>query len=130
LRGTLSEQGSRIATAGAKIAKNRRESKEGSRGASRGDEGCRPSDLDLTLWESYGYTNHMPKKQPQEFKVDVEFEGKVYSGVYVVSSGTITVEAEYGSLTTQAGGPNVKFMARQLFREILEGAKSRGELKK
>jgi hypothetical protein len=72
----------------------------------------------------------MPKKQPQEFKVDVEFEGKVYSGVYVVSSGTITVEAEYGSLTTQAGGPNVKFMARQLFREILEGAKSRGELKK
>ena len=71
----------------------------------------------------------MPKKQPQEFKVDVEFEGKVYSGVYVVSAGTITVEAEYGSLTTQAGGPNVKFMARQLFREILEGAKSRGELK-
>jgi hypothetical protein len=30
----------------------------------------------------------MPKKQPQEFKVDIEFEGKVYSGVYVVSSGT------------------------------------------
>ena len=70
----------------------------------------------------------MPKKQPLKFKVDVEFEGKVYSAVYVVSSGTITVKAEYGSLTTHGGGPNVKFMARQLLREILEGAKSRGEL--
>ena len=71
----------------------------------------------------------MPKKQPQEFKVDVEFEGKVYSAVYVVSSGTITVEAEYGSLTTtHGGGPNAKFTARQLFREILQDAKSRGDL--
>ena len=70
----------------------------------------------------------MPKKQPQEFKVDVEFEGKVYSAVYVVSSGTITVEAEYGSLTTHGGGPNAKFTARQLLREILQDAKSRGDL--
>ena len=70
----------------------------------------------------------MPKKQPQEFKVDVEFEGKVYSAVYVVTSGTITVEAEYGSLTTYGRGPNAKFTARQLLREILQGAKSRGEL--
>ena len=68
----------------------------------------------------------MPKKQPLKFKVDVEFEGKVYSAVYVVSSGTITVKAEYGSLTTHGGGPNVKFMARQLLREILESASLEG----
>jgi hypothetical protein len=70
----------------------------------------------------------VPKKQPQEFKVDVEFEGKVYSAVYVVSAGTITVQAEYGSLTTHGSGPNIKFLARQLLRDILQGAKSRGEL--
>lgn len=70
----------------------------------------------------------MPKKQPQEFKVDVDFEGKIYSAVYIVSTGTITVQTEYGSLTTHGSGPNIKFLARQLLREILQGAKSRGEL--
>lgn len=73
----------------------------------------------------------MPKKrekQPLKFRVDVEFEGKIYSGIYTISLGTITVESEYGSLITQGSGPNVKFTARQLLREILQGAKSRGRL--
>jgi hypothetical protein len=69
------------------------------------------------------------QKQPQKSKVSVDFEGKRYSASYFVSSGTVTVESEYGSATTHWEGPKAEFMARQLLCEIVHEAKSRGELR-
>ena len=69
------------------------------------------------------------QKQPQKSKVSVDFEGKRYSASYFVSSGAVTVESEYGSATTHWEGPKAEFMARQLLREIVHEAKSRGELR-
>ena len=68
-------------------------------------------------------------KQPQKSKVSVDVEGKRYSASYFVRSGTVNVESEYGSATTHWEGPKAEFMARQLLREILHEAKSRGDLK-
>jgi hypothetical protein len=45
----------------------------------------------------------MPEKQPQEYPVTVEIEGKRYTGFYTVSSGVVTVESDWGELGTQAG---------------------------
>ncbi len=68
------------------------------------------------------------KKQPQSFEVDTVFEDKKYTASYTVSSKVVTVQSFYGSASTQVGGSGAPMVARILFREILQGAKSRGEL--
>jgi len=69
----------------------------------------------------------MPEKQPQEYPVTVEIEGKRYTGFYTVSAGIITVESDWGELRGHVGA-TPELIARRLFFEILRGAKSRGEL--
>jgi hypothetical protein len=69
----------------------------------------------------------MPTKQPQEYPVTIEIEGKTYTGFYTVTSGVITVESDWGELRAHAG-PSAANTAHRLFLEILRGAKSRGEL--
>ena len=68
----------------------------------------------------------MPK-QPPTFKIDNEFDGKRYEASYFVQSGAVTVNSAYGSMTTHVGG-KAEFTARMLLREILDGAKKRGQL--
>lgn len=69
------------------------------------------------------------RKHPRSFvELSVEFEGKTYSARYSVSSSVVTVNSVYGSNSTQVGGSTAEIIARMLFREILQGAKSRGEL--
>ena len=63
-----------------------------------------------------------PKKQPQEYPVTVEIEGKRYTGFYTVSSGVVTVESDWGERSTQAG-PRAEQTARLLLLEILRRAK-------
>ena len=70
----------------------------------------------------------MPKRQPQRFEVSLEFEGKTHTASYFVQSKVVTVESAYGSNATQVRGSPAHSFARILFREILQGAKSRGEL--
>jgi hypothetical protein len=67
------------------------------------------------------------EKKPQEYPVTVEIEGKGYSGFYTVRSGAVTVESDWGELRGHVGATPER-IARRLFLEILEGAKSRGEL--
>ena len=69
----------------------------------------------------------MPTKQPQEYPVTVEIEGKRYTGFYTVSSGVVTIESDWGELRAHVG-PSAANIARRLFLEILRGSKSRGEL--
>ena len=60
--------------------------------------------------------------------MSLDFEGKTYEATYSVTSGVVTVQSVHGSSSTQIGGSRAEIVARQLLREILEGAKSRGEL--
>ena len=69
----------------------------------------------------------MLEKQPQEYPVTVEIEGKRYTGFYTVVSGIIMVESDWGELRADAGS-KAEVTARRLFLQILQGAKSRGEL--
>src|SRR4030095_7632593 len=69
----------------------------------------------------------MPEKQPQEYPVTIEIDGKTYTGFYTVSSGVITVESDWGELRGHVGA-TPELIARRLFLEILRGAKSRGDL--
>ena len=69
----------------------------------------------------------MIEKQPQEYPVTVEIEGKRYTGFYAVRRGVITVESDWGELRAHAGA-KPELTASRLFFEILRGAKSRGEL--
>jgi hypothetical protein len=64
----------------------------------------------------------MPEKQPQEYPVTIEIEGKRYTGFYTVSSGVVTVESDWGERSTQAG-PRAEQTARLLLLEILRRAK-------
>jgi hypothetical protein len=69
----------------------------------------------------------MPKKQPEEYPVTVEIEGRRYTGFYTVSFGIVTVESDWGELRAHAGSKAAN-TAQKLFLEILRGAQSRGEL--
>ena len=69
----------------------------------------------------------MPKEQPQEYPVTVEIEGKRYTGFYTVSAGIIAVVSDWGELRAHAGS-KAELTAGRLFLQILQGAKSRGEL--
>jgi len=69
----------------------------------------------------------MPKEQPQEYPVTVEIEGKRYTGFYTVNRGIIALESDWGELRAHVGA-TPELIARRLFLQILQGAKSRGEL--
>lgn len=58
----------------------------------------------------------------------MEFDGKKYTASYYVRSGAVTIESSYGTTSTQVGGSPAASMARQLLREILNSAKSKGQL--
>ena len=64
----------------------------------------------------------VPEKQPQEYPVTVQIEGKRYTGFYTVSSGVVTVESDWGERSTQAG-PRAEQTARSLLHEILRRVK-------
>ena len=70
------------------------------------------------------------RKQPRSHEINLEFEGKNYSATYSVSSKVVEVDSMYGTTSTQIGGSTTEIIARTLFREILQDAKSRGELNK
>lgn len=62
------------------------------------------------------------------FSVSVEVDGTTHEATYSVASKVVTVQSLYGSNSTQIGGLSAKAVARLLLREIIAGAKSRGEL--
>lgn len=66
--------------------------------------------------------------QPTAFSVSVEVDGTVHEATYSVSSKVVTVQSPYGSTSTQIGGLSAEAVARILLREIVAGAKARGEL--
>ncbi len=68
------------------------------------------------------------KKLSPTFEVNIEFDNKSYSANYTVSSKVVTVSSLYGSKSTQVGGSSASAVARMLFSEILQSAKSRSEL--
>jgi hypothetical protein len=70
----------------------------------------------------------MKKQPPISHSLSVEIDGKTYPGDYSVSSGVVTVQSMYGCGSTQIGGSTASSIARVLLREIVEGAKARGEI--
>lgn len=68
------------------------------------------------------------RKQPQSVAVNIEFDGKTYSARCTVNSGVVTVTSIHGSSATQIGGSRAESVGRTLLREILQGARLRGEL--
>lgn len=68
------------------------------------------------------------KRQPTTFNVSIDVEGAVRDATYTVSSHVVAVESPYGSGSTQVGGLSADAVARMLLREIIAGAKARGEL--
>jgi len=68
------------------------------------------------------------KTQPTTFNVSVDVSGTVHHATYSVSSKVVVVQSPYGSRSTQVGGLSADAVARVLLREIVEGAKARGEL--
>jgi hypothetical protein len=72
------------------------------------------------------------KQPPPKEKFTLEFEGREYEGTYIEERGVVTVwSAEYGgpkSTHTTPGYP--LHVACLLLRELLQGAKEAGKLKK
>ncbi|MFX1740048.1 hypothetical protein PXJ20_32580 [Paraburkholderia sp. A1RI_3L] len=60
--------------------------------------------------------------------VAVEIDGSVYEGEFRVESKVVTVDAPFGSGSTHVGSQAPVAVARMLLREIVVGAKARGEL--
>jgi hypothetical protein len=68
-----------------------------------------------------------PKDYPERIPLEVEFQGKTYLGEYYVKGDILAVSTDWCTTSTQAGGAPAS-MARQIFREFLQGAKARGAL--
>ncbi|WP_413215424.1 hypothetical protein [Paraburkholderia kururiensis] len=60
--------------------------------------------------------------------VTVEIDGSVYEGEFRVESKVVTVDAPFGSGSTHVDSQAPVAVARMLLREIVVGAKARGEL--
>jgi hypothetical protein len=59
--------------------------------------------------------NHMTTS---EF-VEVQIDGKTYSGTYEVVSGVVTVSTPYGRKSTQVGSSPPRVVARSLLRDLV-----------
>lgn len=70
------------------------------------------------------------KPPPVSRDITFEFDGKSYTATYSVAAKLVTVHSAFGSQTTQCGNSSAAVVARMLFRELLDAAKSRGELKR
>ena len=58
--------------------------------------------------------------------VEVQIDGKTYSGTYeVVSGGVVTVSTQYGRKSTQVGSSPPGVVARNLLRELVREEKAR-----
>lgn len=66
--------------------------------------------------------------QSPAFSGSVEVDGTVHEATYRVSSKVVTAHSPCGSNSTQIGGLSAEAVARILLREIVAGAKARGEL--
>jgi hypothetical protein len=67
----------------------------------------------------------MPEKQPQEYPVTIEIEGKRYTGFYTVSSGVVTVESDWGERISPAGPTAARtaflcFVGTELGKEMIQ----------
>ncbi len=71
----------------------------------------------------------MRRKYVECYEISEEFEDKVFLANYSVQSGVVTVTSSVGQGSTQVGGASAKYIAHLLFREILNGAKVRGDIK-
>ncbi len=60
--------------------------------------------------------------------VAVEVDGSVYEGEFRVESKVVIVEAPFGRGSTHLGSQAPVSVARMLLREIVAGAKTRGDL--
>lgn len=64
--------------------------------------------------------------RPEE--VSVEIDGSTYLGTFRVESKVVIVAAAFGSGSTHLGSLSAEHVARLLLRDIVAGAKARGEL--
>ena len=60
--------------------------------------------------------------------VEVEIDGNVYTGEFRVKSKVVIVDAFFGSGSTHLGSQAPVSIARLLLRDIVAGAKARGDL--
>jgi len=67
-------------------------------------------------------------KESSTFKIETKFQGKTYSANYSVISSMVKVASIHGSRSIPVGRSKPEITARWLHREILEEAKSRGEI--
>ena len=67
-------------------------------------------------------------KESSTFTIETKFQGKTYSADYSVISGMVKVVSIHGSRSIPVGRSKTEITARWLHREILEEAKSRGEI--
>ncbi len=67
-------------------------------------------------------------KESSTFTIETKFQGKTYSANYSVISGMVKVASIHGSRSIPVGRSKPEITARWLHREILEEAKSRGEI--
>src|SRR5215468_10006977 len=67
-------------------------------------------------------------KESSTFTIETEFQGKTYSADYSVISGMVNVASIHGSRSIPVGRSKPEITAQWLHREILEEAKSRGEI--
>ena len=67
-------------------------------------------------------------KDSSTFTIETKFQGKIYSANYSVISGMVKVASIHGSRSIPVGRSKPEITARWLHREILEEAKSRGEI--
>lgn len=69
-----------------------------------------------------------PAKNPTYIPISIEYDGTQRRGSYYVEKKVVTVSAEWGTVSTQVGGSPAELLAKIMLREILDGAKARGDL--
>ena len=67
-------------------------------------------------------------KESSRFTIETKFQGNTYSANYSVISNMVEVASIHGSRSIPVGRSKPEITAQWLHREILEEAKSRGEI--